>query len=133
MGRKESNQILFFFQDWPTSIPVSKEELAKDGFYYMNTGDKVKCVFCNLVLKNWELGDSARTEHTRFNPTCPFLRNRQCGNIPIIEDHPAPMVVGVKYPEYSSREVRLASFANWPKHLKQSPRLLSEAGLFYTG
>ena len=130
--KREDNR-LETFKDWPKSIPVTKEELAKDGFFYMNTGDKVKCVFCNLVLKNWEAGDSARTEHVKFNANCPFLLNKQVGNIPIVEDHPLPVFVAVKYPEYAKREVRLASFSAWPKNLKQPPSLLTEAGFFYTG
>lgn len=121
------------FRNWPKSIPVSKEELAKDGFYYMNTGDRVKCVFCSLVLKNWDAGDSARAEHTKFNAMCPFLRNKNVGNIPILADHPPPTMIGVKHQEYGSKEVRLASFGNWPRHLKQDPRVLAEAGFFYTG
>lgn len=121
------------FKDWPKSIPVSKEELAKDGFYYMNTGDRVKCVFCNLILKNWDVGDAARAEHTKFNASCPFLRGKNVGNIPILPDHPPPTMVAVKHPEYGAKEVRLASFGNWPRQLKQDPHVLAEAGFFYAG
>lgn len=130
---KREDRRLETFKDWPKSIPVSKEELAKDGFYYMKTGDKVKCIFCNLVLKNWEAGDSARAEHLKFNASCPFLRNQKVGNIAILADHPPPTSIPVKHPEYAARETRLASFANWPRHLKQDPRVLAEAGFFYAG
>lgn len=38
-----------------------------------------------------------------------------------------------KFPEYSSFEKRLETYQNWPSHLRQNPRELAQAGLFFTG
>jgi hypothetical protein len=52
---------------------VSAYDLAKNGFYYTGTGDNCRCHFCLLEVREWEAGDTARGEHERWNPDCPFL------------------------------------------------------------
>lgn len=38
-----------------------------------------------------------------------------------------------EFPEYAIETARLRSFAEWPRHMKQKPLQLAEAGFFYTG
>nr|ASC55649.1 thread [Delia radicum] len=38
-----------------------------------------------------------------------------------------------EFPEYAIETARLRSFAEWPRHMKQKPPQLAEAGFFYTG
>lgn len=38
-----------------------------------------------------------------------------------------------EYPEYAIETARLRTFAEWPRHMKQKPAQLAEAGFFYTG
>ncbi|XP_065340488.1 baculoviral IAP repeat-containing protein 7-B-like [Cloeon dipterum] len=66
--------------DWKHVEPFG---LAKSGFYYTGVDDKVRCTFCNLEVRGWEEGDTPDGEHTRWNPNCPFMRNRQ--SVPNIE------------------------------------------------
>lgn len=40
---------------------------------------------------------------------------------------------GPSYPDYAVLATRLATFAEWPKSMKQKPSELAEAGFFYTG
>lgn len=37
------------------------------------------------------------------------------------------------YPAYSTLELRLQTFVDWPIAIKQTPAKLSEAGFYYTG
>jgi hypothetical protein len=39
----------------------------------------------------------------------------------------------VKHPEYANRATRLASFANFPLHMKQHPADMTDAGFYYAG
>ena len=41
------------FGDWPSWANVSPAELAKYGFYYSGLFDRVKCIYCHGVLRNW--------------------------------------------------------------------------------
>ncbi|KAI8489381.1 hypothetical protein Bbelb_328240 [Branchiostoma belcheri] len=70
--RKASDRLSTFF-DWPQSAPVGAEMLAKQGFYYLGTGDKVECAFCGGQLHRWEWPDDPETEHSRHFPQCPMV------------------------------------------------------------
>ena len=76
------------FVDWPTGSYVRPEILAKTGLYYLGVTDRVKCAFCNGVLRNWEAGDVPAVEHRKFFPNCVFLRDtRAAGNVSIQEEN----------------------------------------------
>jgi len=60
--------------NWPNKN-ISPFDLAHQGFYFTGEGDNCICYFCNLKVNFWEVGDEARSEHFRWNPHCPFLRN----------------------------------------------------------
>ncbi|EDW80089.1 uncharacterized protein Dwil_GK23971 [Drosophila willistoni] len=38
-----------------------------------------------------------------------------------------------EYPEYAVETARVRTFNDWPRHMKQKPQQLAEAGFFYTG
>ncbi|XP_059479745.1 baculoviral IAP repeat-containing protein 1e-like isoform X2 [Neocloeon triangulifer] len=59
-------------KDWEFVTPV---DMAKAGFYYMGSKDKVRCHFCNLEVHAWEEGDVPLEEHKRWNLDCPFLKD----------------------------------------------------------
>ncbi|XP_060073383.1 E3 ubiquitin-protein ligase XIAP-like isoform X2 [Ylistrum balloti] len=80
------------FLFWPEESPVSAKALAEDGFYFLGPAgeDRVRCVFCEVVLKGWEPGrgdivqcfccagivrqwletDDPWLEHMKHFPTC---------------------------------------------------------------
>ncbi|KAJ8265283.1 hypothetical protein COCON_G00143820 [Conger conger] len=141
------------FQDWPSDAPVTAVDLAKAGFYFLGTGDKVRCFCCGGILRYWVHGDSPLGEHKRHFPTCSFVLGRNVGNIQQI---PAPgssdavdgqllsqlqrmtvddqVVVGqAVYPEMEAEESRLTTFHNWPTGALVQPEVLARAGFFYTG
>ncbi|KAK7503063.1 hypothetical protein BaRGS_00005689 [Batillaria attramentaria] len=79
--KSEENR-LQTFGDWPRTAPVRKEDLARNGFIYTGSNDKVRCVYCNGVLRQWEQGDVVEQEHQRNYAQCPFVRGDDVGNIP---------------------------------------------------
>ncbi|KAL4233183.1 Baculoviral IAP repeat-containing [Mactra antiquata] len=126
------------FSDWSDSLPVTPRELAKNGFYSLKTDDRVKCIFCNLVLKNWEPGDIVTEEHKKFNPCCAFLLKRNVGNIPIEPEPGASPGTGrgsrvPRFAEYSKPAAREGTYCNIPETMTQSTDDLVEAGFFYMG
>lgn len=127
------------FNDWPGTLPIQPSDLARDGFFNLKKGDRVKCIFCNLVLKGWEPGDVVRAEHIKFNSCCPFLLHKNVGNMPIQTSQPGTSSgVGAtrlvpRFPEYSKPAAREGSFRNRPQSITQSVDELVEAGFFYTG
>lgn len=144
------------YRTWPMGTPVTAKELAKNGFYYTGTGDRVQCVFCKGVLKDWEVGDKPHIEHKNRFPKCPFILGTNVGNVPIPPPNPStnmpppnvgfmnnqPMsnmeAMGInterpKNPQYAVESSRISTFRNWPTYKHQTPEALGSAGFFFAG
>lgn len=80
--QSEANR-LSTFSDWRYQSVVRKEDLAKNGLVFTGAGDKVRCVYCNGILRQWDRGDVVEEEHRRNFPTCPFILGQNVGNIPM--------------------------------------------------
>lgn len=144
------------YRTWPLGTPVTAKELAKNGFYYTGTGDRVQCVFCKGILKDWEVGDKPHVEHKNRFPRCPFILGTNVGNVPIPPPNPSnapsrpnvsflnnqPMTnmeaLGInterpKNSQYAVESTRISSFQNWPSYKHQTPESLAAAGFFFAG
>ena len=62
------------FKNWPKYIMLTPEECAEAGFIYCNVSDRVRCFWCNIILKDWEPTDIAWNEHIKWSPNCPFIK-----------------------------------------------------------
>lgn len=61
------------FENWPSAVQLSPEELVKAGFFYIGLNDYTKCFHCDGGLCNWEAGDDPWVEHARWFPQCKFV------------------------------------------------------------
>ena len=59
------------FRTWPIWAKASPSALAHNGFYYIGSSDRVKCVFCRGILRNWLETDVVWREHKTHFPNCP--------------------------------------------------------------
>lgn len=78
----EFNRLVSYI-DWPLSIPVDRYDLASSGLYSVRErggSDAVKCFACNIVIKDWKLGDRPKTKHALVSPSCPLVKNGRTGN-----------------------------------------------------
>lgn len=69
-----------FDQRWPGNVPVTPQDLAKDGFYYTGLEDKVQCTHCGGILSGWCAGDIVALEHRQHFPNCPWVRQNVVTN-----------------------------------------------------
>ena len=74
---------LMTFTRWPNHAAVTPQDLARAGFFYTGSNDRVQCAFCENVLRNWERGDNPTFEHRRHFPRCRFVLGEDVGNVPI--------------------------------------------------
>ncbi|XP_050418713.2 baculoviral IAP repeat-containing protein 7 [Patella vulgata] len=72
------------FGNWPRYLAVRPTELARAGFYYLGSADRVQCAFCRGILRDWEEAESPVAEHWRYFSSCEFLRGTDRSNVPII-------------------------------------------------
>lgn len=71
------------FHDWPATANAGPERLAREGFFYRGSADRVQCVFCRGSLSSWQPRDEPRLEHWKHFPDCPFVRGLDVDNIPL--------------------------------------------------
>ena len=64
---------LISFDNWPKQMHPTPIDLATAGFYYLGSGDSVRCFHCGIGVHDWEPEDTAMGEHKRLSPTCKYL------------------------------------------------------------
>ncbi|KAJ3586652.1 hypothetical protein NHX12_013048 [Muraenolepis orangiensis] len=150
--RREAER-LRTFQHWPADAPVTPGALAQAGFFYLGTGDKVRCFCCGGTLRHWVHGDCPSLDHRRFFPSCGLMLGGDVGNLPLVVapgstdsvdgqlvsqlqrmtvDEQAAAGHAV-FPEMEAEDARLTTYNNWPPGASVRPDVLSRAGFFYTG
>lgn len=72
------------FKNWPVTF-IEPKSLATAGFYYIGEADRVRCFECQEEIRKWER-DISLTDHIKHSPTCRFIKNIPCGNVPIDAD-----------------------------------------------
>ncbi|XP_038631262.1 E3 ubiquitin-protein ligase XIAP-like [Scyliorhinus canicula] len=132
------------FTTWPSYVIVTPRELAKAGLYYINKDDQVQCFCCGGLMKNWEPGDRAMSEHKRHFPMCAFVSGHSVGNIPIDSNcsrtdvnQPLNGVAEAnfyppKHPDKQTFDSRLQTF-KCPEHFALDADNLARAGFYSTG
>lgn len=113
--RVESNRLKTFQMNppWPKDY-VDIKKLAKAGFFYAFSGDRVHCAFCRGQVCRWDRDDDPMTEHARHFTTCPFIMGGEVGNEPLDDDpfpgpkRPRPYdVCGIQQPNVPSNDATL--------------------------
>lgn len=84
------------FRNFPDNASISPAELAKQGFHYTGSADRVQCIFCKGILRNWEPGDRPHIEHRKHFPRCPFVLGMNIGNVPLpLDQSSAPSLSSI--------------------------------------
>ena len=63
------------FHSWPANAKVEAWKMARAGLLYTGQDEEVKCVWCGVVLANWQYGDQVMARHRSISPDCPFVKN----------------------------------------------------------
>lgn len=105
------------FGSWPAIAPISKEKVARAGFYYLGNGYETACSFCKLEVSDWKFNDVAFSKHRERSPNCPFVLRQPTSKVPLEEQMKIP-------------EQRLLTFVSWPNR-QMDPQRLVNAGFYY--
>ncbi|CAF0868577.1 unnamed protein product [Adineta ricciae] len=145
------------FSHWPQRSSPSVEHMIEAGFFSCNVGDRVICIYCNIICQQWmQHTDDPREVHRILSPQCPFvtgiLTQASASSIPILNDKSndksnekfAPAIDNITqlghiatanacHASYKEVHKRYASFEKWSSSSTPSVDDLVNAGFFYTG
>ncbi|CAF1501911.1 unnamed protein product [Adineta ricciae] len=128
------------FSHWPQRSSPSVEHMIEAGFFSCNIGDRVICIYCNIICQQWmQYTDDPREVHRTLSPQCPFVRSISNHHLSSLSNNGDPcelkseMLEGAFHQAYVNPKDRHASFKNWPTEPLPSVDDLVNAGFFYTG
>jgi hypothetical protein len=121
--------------------------MIEAGFFNCNVGDRVICIYCNLICQQWTPNSDDPCEvHKKLSPKCCYviamLTPSQTTSTSIINEastsvdqfqcHPIVYTAACNT-NYIEIPKRYASFANWPNENLPPVDDLVRAGFFFTG
>ena len=147
------------YSHWPHRTFPSKAQMIEAGFFNCNVGDRVICIYCNLICQQWTPNTDDPCEvHKVLSPQCIYVKSklirRETGTILIVNDTRTETtsehrstntgnqselrVHGMVHtaacnPAYTEIPRRHASFASWTSENLPPVDDLVKAGFFYTG
>ncbi|CAM4741635.1 unnamed protein product [Rotaria magnacalcarata] len=143
------------FSHWIHRNSPTQAQMIEAGFFNCNVGDRVICIYCDIVCQQWTPHTDDPSEvHRVLSPRCPFVVNmlirREAASLSIINQNSESS--GTSAPTttdaFHSREIvravacnsyyleipkRYQSFATWPNDPLPSVDDLVRAGFYYTG
>jgi baculoviral IAP repeat-containing protein 1 len=134
--------------------------MIEAGFFKCNVGDRVICLYCNLICQQWTpRTDDPCEVHKTLSPNCIYVKwklmrpaassivsvNEKAsaasptdiesfttGNLDPSRSH-GTICTAACHPLYTELSTRHASFATWPAENSPSVDDLVRVGFFYTG
>ena len=142
------------FSHWSHRSPP-RAQMIEAGFFSCNVGDRVICLYCNIVCQEWiPQTDDPCEVHKLLSPKCPYVvamsRRQQMSSICIVNEelrrdntiattNNDPLrfneivYTTACHRNYIEIPRRHVSFATWPNENLPSVDDLVRAGFFYTG
>ena len=135
------------FSHWPRRSSPSAAQMIIAGFFNCNVGDRVICIYCNIICQQWTPNSDDPCEvHKTLSPRCPYVRAMltasQSSSLSIINEASASATsissqaivhTAACNSNYMEIPKRAASFATWPNENLPSVDDLVRAGFFFTG
>ncbi|XP_077525639.1 death-associated inhibitor of apoptosis 2-like [Haemaphysalis longicornis] len=118
-------QRLRTFLNWPLQASVPKEQLAEGGFEHIG-GLRTQCRSCDLVISDWQDGDSVIQRHRDASPHCSLVQSLQSD--PLSSAIAAPSV-GAAEGAAGTRQVDHAQNDLFIQRLKASGEAQNNASL----
>jgi hypothetical protein len=143
------------FSHWPHRASPSSAQMIEAGFFGCNVGDRVICLYCNIICQQWTPNtDDPWNVHKTLSPKCPYVismtKRQETVSIRIVNEQSMRdnstastsndqlrcdeiVYTAACHPAYIEIPKRHASFAEWPNENSPSVDDLVRAGFFFTG
>jgi hypothetical protein len=147
------------FSHWPHRTIPSTSQMIEAGFFNCNVGDRVICIYCNLICQQWTPHTDDPCEvHKTISPNCIYVKAKlirpSASSIMIVNESSTTTVLNnhsptsanhdtlrsneivftaACNPAYAELPKRHASFATWLHDNLPPVDDLVRAGFYYTG
>ncbi|CAF3744853.1 unnamed protein product [Rotaria sp. Silwood1] len=143
------------FSNWPHRDSPSRAQMIDAGFFNCNVGDRVICLYCNIICQQWTPhADDPCEIHKTLSPKCPYVMGKlirrettstlivnenfssNCSSVNAAADTIRSneiVVTAACHSAFIEIPKRHATFANWSKEPLPAVDDLVRAGFFYTG
>ncbi|CAF1538318.1 unnamed protein product, partial [Rotaria sordida] len=147
------------FSHWSHHTVPSSAEMIEAGFFNCNVGDRVICIYCNIICQQWTAhADDPREVHKTLSSNCIYVKaklmNPTQSSIIIINEQPTTTTKDIHSsqtnnldslrsncvvfrtpcnPNFSEIPKRYTSFSTWSSENSPSVDALVQAGFFYSG
>jgi hypothetical protein len=147
------------FSHYPHRTVPSQAQMIEAGFFNCNVGDRVICIYCNLICQQWTpYTDDPCEVHKTLSPNCIYVKakliRREQGSMLIVNETAGATASGSRSlasnnadqfrcnefvhtaacnPAYAELPKRTASYAAWSNDNLPDVDDLVRAGFFYTG
>jgi len=98
------------FQSWPANAKVEAWKMARAGLLYTGQGEEVRCIWCGVVMGEWQFGDQVMARHRQTSPQCPFVLQTS-DNVPCdpISDNSVSVIIPMDTDDVGPQTPRLLS------------------------
>ncbi len=86
-------------------VPVSSEDCAKAGLFFLRKPDVMQCFKCDAIVRGWIIGDIPSEKHRAISPQCKFLREY----LPTKLDHYSVDPSSLPEPEFTREDLEQMS------------------------
>jgi hypothetical protein len=143
------------FSHWPHRTSPSSAQMIGAGLFNCNLGDRVICLYCNLICQQWTPHmDNPWEVHRTLSPKCSFVlalsKHQETSSIEIVNEYSnnEQLLTSNDIDPFRANEItntaachkdyidissRYTSFASWPSENSPSIDDFVRAGFFYTG
>lgn len=123
------------FDPWSQNIFPSCAQMIAAGFFYCNVGDRVICIYCELVCQQWTPNiDDPWEVHKTLSPTCPFviaiLRQQETTPIPMVNKSANIATPNKIITALSQLQ---STFGRWNSGNRPSVENFARAGFYWSG
>ena len=146
------------FSNWGDKTIPSKEQMITAGFFHCNVGDRVICLYCNIICQHWqgEIDDPVEV-HKVISPHCGYVRSilaqERSSSVIVLNESSTnntnnrsillsqansgqfDQIVATSpcHSNYASIPSRQATFSTWSTEASPSVDDLVRAGFFHAG
>ncbi|CAF1499042.1 unnamed protein product [Didymodactylos carnosus] len=131
------------YSHWRLKLPT-RSQMIESGFFSCNVGDRVICIYCNVICQQWIATDDPSEIHKLLSPDCSFVKSNLVSPISstrAVLNETSNVAANVEIvltqacnQQFVGIPQRQASYATWPQDIPlPSVDDIVRAGFFYSG